>query len=100
MGRLLHFTSFGGIDGEEKLATRRWWFRWKAEKNAAVTGTVITNYCREVCKIEVRPGWGDSFISRHSAELVEKNSSPQEAALLQVPRVFIDHAVRSMHDAV
>jgi hypothetical protein len=69
----------------------------KAEKNAAVTRTDIKNYCREVCKIEATRGWVDSFISRHSAELIEKKSSPQEAPRLQVPRVFLDQTVRSMH---
>jgi hypothetical protein len=41
------------------------WITGKAEKNAAVTRTNITNYCREVCKIEVTRGWVDSFISPH-----------------------------------
>jgi hypothetical protein len=71
----------------------------KAEKHAAVTRTDIENYCREVCKIEVRCGWVDSFISRHSAELMEKNSSPQEEPRLHVPRAFLDQTVRSMHEA-
>jgi hypothetical protein len=58
------------------------------------------NDCQEVWKIEVTRGWVDSFISRYSAELIEKSSSSQEARHLQVPRVFLDDTVRSMHDAV
>jgi hypothetical protein len=50
--------------------------------------------------IEVTRGWVDSFISRHSAELIKKKSSPQEAARLQVPTTFLDQTVRRMHDAV
>jgi hypothetical protein len=76
------------------------WTTGKAARNAAVTPTDIKNYCREVCQIEVTRGWVDSFISRHSAELIEKKSSPQEAPRLQVPRVFLDQTVRSMHEAV
>jgi hypothetical protein len=72
----------------------------KAEKNAAVTRTDITNYCREVCRIEVTSGRVDSFISRHSVELIEKKSLPQEEPRLQVPPVFLDYAVRSMHEAI
>jgi hypothetical protein len=40
------------------------------------------------------------FTSRHSAELIEKKSSPQEEPRLQVPRVFLDQTVRGMHEAV
>jgi hypothetical protein len=76
------------------------WITGKAEKNAAVTRTDIKNYCREVCKIEATRGWVDSFISRHSAELIEQISSPQEAPRLQVPQVFLDQTVRSIHDAI
>jgi hypothetical protein len=72
----------------------------KAEKNAAVTRTDIRNYCREGCKIEVRRGWVDSFISHHSAELIEKKRSPGEESRLQVLQVFLDQTVRGMHDAV
>jgi hypothetical protein len=42
----------------------------------------------------------DSFVSRHSAELIDKKSSPQEVPRLQVPQVFIDRTVRGMHEAV
>jgi hypothetical protein len=76
------------------------WITDKVEKNAAVTRTDIRNHCREVCKMEVTRGWMGSFISRHSAELIEKKSSPQEAPGLQVPRVFLDHTACSMYDAV
>jgi hypothetical protein len=65
------------------------WITGKAEENAAVTRTDIKNYCREVCKIEVTGGWVDSSISRHSAEPIEKKSSPEEAPRLQVPRMFL-----------
>jgi hypothetical protein len=76
------------------------WITGKAEKNAAVTRTDIKNYCRKVCKIEVTRGWVGSFISRHSAELIDANSLPQEAPRSQVPRVFLDQTVRGMHEAV
>jgi hypothetical protein len=55
------------------------WITGKAERNAAVTRTDIKNYCREVCKIAVTRERVDSFISHHSAELIETKSSPQEA---------------------
>jgi hypothetical protein len=71
-----------------------------AEKNAAVTRPDIRNYCREVCKIEATRAWVDSFISRHSAELIENKSLPQEEPHLQVRRVFVAQTVRSMHEAV
>jgi hypothetical protein len=70
-----------------------------AKRKVAMTRTHIKNYCREVCKIEATRRWVDSFISRHSAELMEKKSSPHEAPRLQVPRVFLDQTVRSMREA-
>jgi hypothetical protein len=76
------------------------WITNKADLNATVTRADIKNYCREVCEIEVTRGWVDSFISRHSAELIEKRSSPQEEPRLQVPGVFVDQTVRSRHNAV
>jgi hypothetical protein len=76
------------------------WITGKAEKNAAITRTDIKNYCREVCKIEVRRGWVDSFILCHSAELIEKKSSRQEPPRLQVPQVFLDQRIRSRHDTL
>jgi hypothetical protein len=63
------------------------WITGKAERNVAAIRTDIKNYCWEVCKIELTRGWVDSFISRHSAELIKKQSSPQEEPRLQVPRV-------------
>jgi hypothetical protein len=50
--------------------------------------------------MEVTRGCVGSFISRHCAELIEKKSLPQEEPRLQVPRVFLDQTVHSMHDAV
>jgi hypothetical protein len=50
------------------------WITGKEEKNAAVTRTDIRNYCQAICKIEITRGWVDSFISHHSAELIEKKS--------------------------
>jgi hypothetical protein len=66
------------------------WITGKAKPSAAVTRTDVKNSCREVCKIEVMRGWVDSFISSHSAGLVETKSSPQEESRLQVPRMFLD----------
>jgi hypothetical protein len=46
----------------------------------------------------VSRGWVDSLISRHSAELTEKKSSPQEKPHLQVPRIFLEDTICSMHE--
>jgi hypothetical protein len=42
----------------------------------------------------------DSFIPRHSAELTEKESSPQEEPRLQVSRIFLKETIRSMHETL
>jgi hypothetical protein len=55
------------------------WIKKQAEESDAVTRTDIKDYCREVWKFEASDGWVGSFILRHSAELAEKKSRPQES---------------------
>jgi hypothetical protein len=75
------------------------WIKKQIEKNAAIAHTNIKN-SREVCKFEVTRGWGDPFVSHHSAESTEKKSSPQEEPCLQVAQVFLDQTMCNMHEAV
>jgi hypothetical protein len=42
----------------------------------------------------------DSFILRHSDELTEKQSFPQEEPRLQVPRIFLNETISCMNEAV
>jgi hypothetical protein len=42
----------------------------------------------------------DTFISRHSAELTEKKSFPSEEPRLQVPRIFLEETIRSLHETL
>jgi hypothetical protein len=72
----------------------------QAEQSAAVTRTDIKNYYHEVCRLEISRGWVDSFILRHSAELTEKKSSPQEEPRLQVFRISLEEPMRTMHEAL
>jgi hypothetical protein len=37
---------------------------------------------------------------RHSAELIEKKSSPQEEPRLQVPRIFLEKTIWNMHETL
>jgi hypothetical protein len=76
------------------------WITGKAERNAAVRRTDIKNYWREVCKIELKRRWVDSFIARHCPELIEKKSSPPGEPRLQVRRVFLNQTICSLHEAV
>jgi hypothetical protein len=76
------------------------WIKKQAEKNAAVTGTDIKNYCYEVCRLEVSRRWVDSFTFRHSAELTETKSSPQEEPRLQVPRIFLQETIGNIHETL
>jgi hypothetical protein len=43
---------------------------------------------------------GRFFISRHADELTEKKSSPPEETRLQVPRVFLEETIRTMHETI
>jgi hypothetical protein len=87
------------VDGESD-ANIFAWIKKQAEKNAAVTRTDIKNYCHEVCRLEVSRGSVDSFILRHSAELTEKKSSPQEEPRWSVPRIFFEDTICSMHETL
>jgi hypothetical protein len=71
-----------------------------AGKNTAVTRTGIKNYCLKVYKFQVSRGSVDSFILRHSDELTEKQSSPQDEPRLQVPRIFLNETISCMNEAV
>jgi hypothetical protein len=42
----------------------------------------------------------DSFILRYSAELTEKKRSPQEEPRLQVPQIFLEETIISMHETL
>jgi hypothetical protein len=53
-----------------------------------------------VCKIEGSRGWVESFITRQNGELTEKKSSPQEEPRLQVPQVFLEETIRTMHETL
>jgi hypothetical protein len=85
------------VDAESD-ATILAWIKKQAEKNAGVTRIDIKNYCREVWKLDASWGRVDSFISRHSAKLTEKKSSPQEGPRLRVPGIFFEETIHSMHE--
>jgi hypothetical protein len=87
------------VDAESN-ATILAWIKKQAGKNAAVTRTDNKNYCREVCRLEVSRGRVDSFIIRHSAELTEQKSSPQEEPRFQVPRIFLEKTIRRIHETL
>jgi hypothetical protein len=76
------------------------WIKKHAKKNTPVTYTDIKNYYGKVSKFGVSWGWVDSFISRHAAELTEKRNSSQEERHLQVPLIFLEETIRSMHETV
>jgi hypothetical protein len=76
------------------------WIKEQAEKNAAVTCIGNKNYCHEVCRLQVSRGSMDPFILRHSAELTEKKSSPQQEPRLQVPRIFPEETRRNIHETL
>jgi hypothetical protein len=65
------------------------WITGKAEKNATATRTDIKNYCREVCKIEVRRRWVGSFISRHPAGLIEKKALDKKRRVCKFHQCFL-----------
>jgi hypothetical protein len=76
------------------------WIQKQAEKNAKVRGTEIKNAYRDVWKFAASRGCVDSFISRHSAKLTEKKSSPQEKPRWQVPRIFLEETICSTHETL
>jgi hypothetical protein len=76
------------------------WIKKQTDTNAAVTRNDIKNYCDEVGRLQVSRGWVHSFILPHDAELTEKKSSPQEEPRLQVPRIFLEETIGSMHETL
>jgi hypothetical protein len=70
------------------------WTKKQTEENAGVTRTDIKNDGGEVSKLDASWRRVNSFISRHSAELMEKENSPQEERGLQVRRFFLEETIQ------
>jgi hypothetical protein len=82
-------------DSEGEILT---WIEAEAEKSRPVGGTELRHYCEAKYSRSVNKGWVDSFIIRHNACRTEKNSTPQEEARLEVPRVFLDETIGGLRE--
>jgi hypothetical protein len=76
------------------------WIAKKAHNNTAVTRTELLNYCIATFGTAVTRGWVDSLLSRHTAEPFETKSSPRENQRLEVPRVFLEAAIKGIRTHV
>jgi hypothetical protein len=87
------------FDEETELALVDW-IKGKAENQKAVTRTELLHHCMEMNMVPVSRGWVDSFLSRHSQELFEAKSCPQENPRLEVPQAFLDTAIECLKEHV
>jgi hypothetical protein len=65
-----------------------------------VTRTDILHDCLTNFGKSITRGWVDSFLLRHSEELKETRSRPQENSYLKIPREFLSETFRWMKDAI
>jgi hypothetical protein len=76
------------------------WLAEKAANNTAVNRTELLNKCIERFGKSITRGWVYSFLIRHSDELFETKSVPQENPRLEVPRGFLEAAIQEFRDHV
>jgi hypothetical protein len=76
------------------------WIETKAEKSRPMTRMELRNYCEAKYSRSVSKGWVDSFIRDHRACATEKQSTPQEEARREVPRVFLDETICCLREYV
>jgi hypothetical protein len=77
-------------DAEQQMID---WIAKKAANHTAVNRTELLHECIERFGKSITRGWIDSFVTRHSEQLFETKSVPQENPRLEVPRAFLDAAV-------
>jgi hypothetical protein len=82
-----------GIDEDSKAEILEW-IEMQAEKWNQATRTDVRQHYQAKYSAAISPGLVDSFILPHRDELAETKSTPQEAARLEIPRIFLDETVR------
>jgi hypothetical protein len=83
-------------DEEDVIAS----IQHQAEKSQPTTRIDIRHYCVNKFGKCITRGWVDSFILRHSGELFETKSIPQENPRLQVPREFLVATVGGIEEEI
>jgi hypothetical protein len=84
-------------DCEEEIVD---WIQQNAEKDTSLTREEILGYCRSQFKIKSTRRWINSFVLRHSDELIETMSCPQEGQRSQVSRAFPERIIQDLHNYV
>jgi hypothetical protein len=74
------------------------WITNKASDNKAVNRMELLHDCVDRLGKHITRGWVDSFLTRHSAELFETKSVPQENPRLDVPRVFLEAVIEAFRE--
>jgi hypothetical protein len=56
--------------------------------------------CTSQFKIKSTRGWVNSFVVRPSDEVIQTRNCPQEEERLQIPRVFLERIIQSLHNYI
>jgi hypothetical protein len=71
------------------------WIRQKAEQSTPLGKTEIKDDCTAQLKVLITRGWVNSFVGRHSDQILNRKSTPQEQQHLQGPRMFLERTQQS-----
>jgi hypothetical protein len=81
------------------------WIRQNAERRTQnakqetpVTKIEIMDHCTTEFKIKFTRGWVYSFVLRHSDDVIQTESVPQEEQRLQVANAFVERTIQDLHD--
>jgi hypothetical protein len=76
------------------------WIQQKAEQRTPVRKTEINDYCTIQLKVPITRDWANSFVLRHSDQIFNTKSTPQEQQRVQVPRMFLERTVQNLKEHV
>jgi hypothetical protein len=76
------------------------WIQQNAEEDSPVTRGEIMDYCVIHCKIKLTRGWVNSYILRHSGDVVKMKNTSQEWHRWQVARASLERIIQDLHQYV
>jgi hypothetical protein len=76
------------------------WIQQNAEEDTSVTRGEIMDYYMSQFRIKSTRGWVNSFVLRHSDEVIQPKSVEQEGQRSQVPGGFLERIIQDLHEYV
>jgi hypothetical protein len=76
------------------------WIQQKAEQKTRVMRGEIMNYCTSQFKIKSTRGLVNSSVLRHSDDVIQTQSRPEEERRSQILRAFLERIIQDLHNYI